>query len=244
MPATNTAPNAAKGGTAQSAPAIPFRAGVQPVELIDYQNTTTMSTSAQNLPVYNVTPDVWQRGFWILTQLAYPSNAVATLVATGDAPFNVWNSITFTDINQKPILGGATFSGYDLMCVQKFGGYVNVGDPRASSEYSFPLTSTPTSGQFALYLPLEVATRTGLGSLENKSTASTFKLQLVLETIANVFSTAPTNPPVVTTRITSDSYFSTKVPGTSPAPPASGATQYWVKGAYTLSSGSDRKSVV
>jgi hypothetical protein len=243
--ATATAPAPAGQAQKQAAPPIPFRVGVQPGELVDYSNTTTMTTSAQNLPVYNVTPNVWQRGFWILTQLSYPSNAVATLVlqtaapyAGQNFPFTVWNTITFTDINSKAIVGGATFSGYDLHVCNKYFGYLNQGDARASATYSAALTSTPTTAQFALYLPLEVATRTGLGSLENKSTASTFKLQLTLESETNIFSTGPTNPPVVTTRITSDSYFSAKVPGTASAPPAAGATQYLIKGSYPALSGS------
>jgi len=247
MLSTATAPAQApaQGGQKQEAPPIPFRVGVQPAELVDYSNTTTMTTSAQNLPVYNVTPNVWQRGFWILTQIAFPSNAVATLVlqtaapfAGQNYPFSCWNTITFSDINSKAIVGGATFSGYDLYVAQKYFGYVNQGDARASVTYNATLTGTPTAHQFALYLPLEVATRNGLGALENKSTASTFKLQLTLESSTNLFSTGPTNAPVVTTRITSDSYFSSKVAGTSPAPPAAGATQYLIKGSYPALSGS------
>ena len=229
----------------QAAPAIPFRVGVQPGELVDYSNTTTMTTSAQNLPVYNVTPNVWQRGFWILTQAAFPSNVVATLVlqtaspyAGQNYPFSLWNTITFSDINSKAIVGGATFSGYDLHVCNKYFGFINMGDARASVTYNATLTGTPTAHQFALYLPLEVATRTGLGSLENKSTASTFKLQMTLESSTNIFSTLPTNPAVITTRITSDSYFSAKVPGTASAPPAAGTTQYLIKGSYNGLSGS------
>jgi len=239
------APAPAKPQAAQ-APAIPFRVGVQPAELVDYSNTTTLQAgNAQNLPVYNVTPNVWQRGFWILCQANFPSNVVATLVlqtaapyAGQNYPFSYYNTITFSDINSKAIVGGATFSGYDLHVANKYFGYVNMGDARASVTYNATLTGTPANHQFALYLPLEVATRTGIGSLENKSTASTFKLQLTLEAQTNLFSTPPTNPAVVTTRITSDSYFSTKVPGTASAPPAAGATQYIIKGSYPGMAGS------
>lgn len=243
--ATASASAGAQAGQQQAAPAIPFRVGVQPAELVDFSNTTTMTTSAQNLPIYNVTPNVWQRGFWILSQVAFPSNVVATLVlqtaapyAGQNYPFSLWNTIQFTDINSKPIVGGATFSGYDLHVCNKYFGFLNMGDSRAAPGYNATLTGTPTAHQFALYLPLEVVTRTGLGALENKSTASTFKLQLTLESTTNIFSTGPTNPPVVTTRITSDSYFSAKVPGTASAPPAAGATQYLIKGAYAGMNGS------
>ena len=231
-------------GAKQAAPPIPFRVGVQPAELVDYSNTTTMTTSAQNLPVYNVTPNVWQRGFWILTQVSMV-NVTATLVlqtaspfAGQNFPFSLWNTITFSDINSKAIVGGATFSGYDLHVCNKYFGYLNMGDSRAAPGYLATLTSTPTAFQFALYLPLEVATRTGIGALENKSTASTFKLQLTLESTTNIFSTGPSGATTVTTRITSDSYFSSKVAGTASAPPAAGATQYLIKGSYPALAGS------
>src|ERR1700685_1664010 len=137
MPAAPAA--TAPAGQKTAPPPVPFPAGVQPGGLVDYSNTTTMTANAQNLPVYNVTPNVWQRGFWILTQVAFPSNVVASLVlqtaapyAGQNYPFTVWNTITFSDINSKAIVGGATFSGYDLYVANKYFGYVNQGDARAS----------------------------------------------------------------------------------------------------------------
>jgi hypothetical protein len=242
MAATATAP--AKG-TAQPAPAVPFRAGVQPNELLDYQNTTTMTTSAQNLPLYTVKPNSWLKGFWIDTSIAYTSNVVATLVLQTaapyvgqNAPFTIWNTITFSDISNLTRVGGATFSGWDLYICGKYFGYTQQGDAKADPTYSFALTSTPTTAHFTLYLPVEVAGRSGLGVLKNTSSQSALSVQLTLESTTNIFSTPPTNPPVITTKIFSDGYFSIQVPGTAGAPPAAGATQYLLKGAYPLGAGS------
>jgi hypothetical protein len=239
----------AKPGQGQAAaaavPSIPFRAGVQPNELIDYNNVTTQTTSAQNLPLYTVKPNSWQKGFWIETSISYPSNAVATLVLQTaspfvgqNAPFTFWNTVTFSDISNLTRVGGATFSGWDLAMCGKYFGYTQQGDPRADPEYSFPLTGTPTGAYFALYLPVEVASRTALGSLKNTSSQSALSIQLTLESSTNIFSTGPTNPAVVTTKISSEGYFSIKVPGTAGAPPAPGATQYILKGSYPVGAGS------
>ena len=240
-PQTATPPAA----QAQQAPTIPFRAGVQPNELLDYQNTTTMASSVQNLPLYTIKPNSWLRGLWIETTVTYPSNAVATLVLQTaapyvgqNAPFSFWNTITFSDISNLTRVGGATFSGWDLYIADKYFGYTAQSDPRQDPNYSFPLTSTPTGAHFVLYLPIEVAGRSGLGVLKNTSSQSALSVQLTLEAESNIFSTPPTNPPSVVTKIFSDGYFSIKVPGSAGAPPAPGATQYILKGAYPLGAGS------
>lgn len=237
--ATATAP-----AGAAAAPAIPFRAGVQPNELLDYQNTTVMSAGAQNLPLYTIKPNSWLKGLWIDTALTYTANVVATLVLQAaspfvgqNAPFTIWNTITFSDISNLTRVGGATFSGWDLYIAGKYFGYTQQGDARADPTYSFPLTSTPTAAHFTLYLPIEVASRSGLGALKNTSSQSALSVQLTLESEVNIFSTGPTNPPTVTTKIFSDGYFSIQVPGTAGAPPAAGATQYILKGSYPLGAG-------
>src|SRR6185437_14095810 len=134
----------------------------------------------------------------------YPSNAVATIAFKQDGPFNVINTISFTDTQQRFIFGPC--GGFDLYCVNLLGGYFFQNDPKASAAYSAPLTSTPTGFQFALYLPLEIDARDGLGSLENKNQASTFNLNVTVETSTNVYTTPPTNPASVQFTFTSDSY--------------------------------------
>lgn len=246
MAATATAPaSSSKAGTAQAQPSIPFRAGVQPNELLDYQNTTTMTGSAQNLPLYTIKPNSWLKGLWIDCSIAYTSNVVATLVLQTaspyvgqNAPFTIYNTITFSDISNLTRVGGATFSGWDLYIAGKYFGYTQQGDARADPTYSFALTSTPTSAHFTLYLPVEVAGRSALGSLKNTSSQSALSVQFTLESEVNIFSTGPTNPPVITTKVFSDGYFSIQVPGTAGSPPAAGATQYILKGSYPLGAGS------
>jgi hypothetical protein len=202
----------------------------------------TLGTGTQTLPVYHPTADSFQRGVWIQATLAYPSNVVATLVQKQDAPFNVINTISLTDTQQRFIFGPV--GGIDLYYVNLLGGYFFANDPKASAAYSNPLTSTPTGAAFSLYLPLEIDMRDGLGSLENKNQASTFNVNVTVETAANVFGTPPTNAATVQFTFTSDSYLqpaATDAQGNALAqsPQALGTTQFWAKSNFQLNAGSN-----
>jgi len=241
--ATATAP--AHAGNKQQAPAapLPFRAGTQPSDVQDFQPpAVTLSTSTQTLPPYHPTPNSFIRGVWIQVSATYPSNAVATIAFQGDGPFNVLNTVSLTDTQQRFIVG--PINGFDLMCINLFGGYQFMNDPRASAAFSAPLTSTPTGFSFALYIPLEITSRDGLGSLVNKSTASQLNVNVTLETNGNVFATPPTNPAVVTVTFSCDGYLQ---PAAADAqgnplaqnPQAIGTTQFWAKSSYNASAGSN-----
>lgn len=235
------APTAAK-----AAPPAPlnFRVGTQPSDIQDYVATaTTLGTGTSLLsPPYHPTADSFQRGVWLQVNMSYPSNVVATLAFKADGPWNVLNTISFTDTQQRFIVG--PIGGFDLYAINLLGGYFFQNDPKQSAGYNVPLTSTPLTGVFSLYLPLEVESRDALGVLENKSTASTFNVNVTLETNANVFATAPTNAAVVTVTFTSDSYLQPAAADAqgnplSQAPTALGTTQFWQKSSYNAAAGSN-----
>jgi len=193
-----------------------------------------MSGSQTPFPVYKPTPNNWLSKIWLQVNVAYPSNAVATLVQTDSGIFGVFAQVIFADSNQKPIL---QLSGYQLKCLNKYGGFFNVGDPCADATYSNPLTSTPTAASFNLVIPVEVASRDCLGTLQNASGDSPFVVTVTLATEASVFSTTPTNAPTVRLRITEDGY-TNPVSGVSPSPQAKGTTLYSIVGNYNLNAGS------
>ena len=238
----------ASGAQAQAAPppSRPFRAGTIRTLLQDgYQQAVTMSTSTQTLAQYSPTPNAYLRGLWVQAVMATASNA-ATVAFQADAPWIVYQSITFADANQKPIVGPV--NGYQLMVVNKYGGYQYNDDPRASAIYS---ATTGVGGglggsfTFVLYVPLEVDARDGLGSLQNKSASSAFQLILTVNTTANTYSTAPTNPGTLTTTVLEDGYLqpkSTDATGNplSQAPAQLGTTQYWTAGTYNALNGSQQ----
>jgi len=238
------APAGKGAGAAPAAPQpLPWRAGTQPSDIQDFQPpAVTLGANTQQLPVYHPTADSFQRGVWIQAVGTYPSNAVATIAFKQDGPFNVINTISFTDTQQRFIFGPC--GGFDLYCVNLLGGYFFQNDPKASAAYSAPLTSTPTGFQFALYLPLEIDARDGLGSLENKNQASTFNLNVTVETSTNVYTTPPTNPASVQFTFTSDSYLqpaATDAQGNplAQSPQALGTTQFWNKSNFQINSGNN-----
>jgi hypothetical protein len=213
---------------------------VQPLENLDsYDNTLTMSGSQTPFPVYKPTPNNWLSKIWLQVNVAYPANAVATLVQTDSGIFGVFAQVIFADSNQKPIL---QLTGYQLAMLNKHGGFFNVGDPRADATYSNALTSTPTVASFNLVIPVEIASRDCLGTLQNASGDSPFVVTVTLATQASVFSTGPTNPPTVRVRITEDG-FTNPVSGVSPAPQAKGTTLYSIVGSYNLNAGAQTPQI-
>jgi hypothetical protein len=218
----------------QAAPAPPdqpFRVGVFTTEDNDYDQTLTMTAALQQYPTYTVTPNGWSRGFWFLITAATAGNAATTAFAA-DAPANAVFQIKLTDVGGREIFG--PLGGYDWLTVVKLGAYQNIGDPRADPVFSVTAGAGGTGGSFTmcLYLPLEVVQRDALGAVENKSSSSTFKIYVTLNTGASVYTTAPTTLPPVRIRILSDGYTE---PDTLDAmgrplaqgPPAAGSVQYW-----------------
>lgn len=245
----NATPGAAGAtGTAPAqAPVVsrPFRAGTFRTFVQDgYQQSVTMSAATQTLPQYSPTPNAYIRGLWLQLVMVTASNA-ATVAFQPDAPPIVLQSVVFADANQKPIVG--PLNGYQLLVVNKFGGYQFQDDPRASVVFNATAGGGGTGGSFTiiLYVPLEVVARDTLGALQNKSASSAFQLLLTVNTIAATYSTAPTNPGVLTCTILEDGWVQPKGTDSSGnplqgAPPQLGTTQYWTVGTYNGLNGSQQ----
>jgi hypothetical protein len=246
MPATAT-PSASGSAPAQNQapPQRPFRAGTIRTLVQDgYQQSVTLSTSTQTLLQYTPTPNAYLRGLWLQTVCTAAGNS-ATVAFNGDSPWIVFQSVTFADANQKPIVG--PLNGYQLMVANKYGGYQYNDDPRASAVYSTTTGSGASGGSFTfiLYVPLEVDSRDTLGSLQNKSASSAFQLLLTANTLSAVYSTAPTAAPSVQVTVLEDGYLQPKPSDAvgnplAQAPPQLGSTQYWTLGTYNALNGSQQ----
>lgn len=236
-----TAP--AKG---QAAPPMrPFRAGTIRTLVQDgYQVSQAIGATTTTLLQYSPTPNAYLRGLWIQAVCITSANA-ATVAFQGDGPWIAYQQIVFADANQKPIVG--PLNGYQLMVVNKFGGYFNNGDPRANSVTSITTGAGGTGGSFTfvLYVPLEIAQRDALGALQNKSASSAFQLLLTVNTTANIYSTAPTTPGTLVTTVLEDGWLQPKATDSTgnplaQAPPQLGTTQYWTVGTYNALNGSQQ----
>lgn len=231
MATTTAAP--AKPGTTQQAPQLqPFRAGTQPtVAATGYNQTLTMTTATQQFPQWQIPPSNILRCIY-LEVVGTTSGNTASVAFEGDAPFNALQTINFADAGGTSIVG--SFDGYTLAMIQKYGGYVNNGDPRANAQYSAKTGSGATGGSFSyvVRIPVEVVSRTAIGSLQNQSTNSPFTLQLTLNSSGNVYSTAPTSEPSVTVTGWVGGYWQGSNSAASPTPKAYGTTSYWNRASY------------
>lgn len=241
MPANPPAQQGAPQG-GKAAPVVapwPFPVGVLDTQnASDYDQTKTMSTGAVQFPDVQVQPDGWTRGIWFDVNAVATSNT-NTVTFNGDAaagtgaPFSMINTVLFKDTGGEQIFG--PFNGYDWMTTNKFGGYFEVGDPRADYNYSTTTGSATNSGSahFSLYLPLEISAADSLGAVENRSENSIYRVSLTLEQSSIVYGQAPLNLPAVEIKTTQDSYTepvaAVALSGrpVSQAPPSPGTLQYW-----------------
>ena len=236
------AQQAPNGRARQAAPAArPFRAGVQSMEDPQYDNTRTFNANTQDFPDFQLNGDGFLRKVWIHVQCTTSGNG-ATVTFAQNGPWNAIDTVQFLDTAQRPIFG--PFDGYTMMIINKWGGYFNQNDPRASVIYSAITGAGGTGGSFTfmLVIPLELVQRDGLGSLVNKNTAVPFKVKLRLAASATPYGTAPTTPGSVRVRMIQDNWWEPersdpKGHPLSPTPPQVNTTQFWNSNSYALNAG-------
>lgn len=240
-PAQPAATNGGKNGERQVV-VRPFIAGSRSVDEPDYDETETLSTSSVRLESYNISPNGYLSGIWLLVE-ATGDNTSADVALAEDGPFNVFQNVNLQDTNSQPIVG--PMDGYDLYILNKYGGYWFSDDAKQSPIFSTTEGTGATAGSFtfALFVPLEIVRRDALGSQPNKSGSSQFSLVLSLAPESDVFDTVTDNGVSVRCRATllgwqdPDSNDSRGNP-TAQDPPAVQTTSYWHKQTYNALSGS------
>jgi len=220
----------------------PFVAGTRDVDKSTYDESKALTSSTQDLRTYECDPNGFLRGAYLLVE-ATAGTSTAALSIHGNAPFNVFDTITFNDTNNKPIVG--PMGGYDLYVANKYGGYAFCDDAKESPVYSAPVTASGNgSGNFTfvLRLPVEIVRRDGLGSLPNKSSSATFDISLRLAALATVLGAGQTGL-TVRTRIQQYGWMDPNAADlkgnpVNQNPPGVQTTQYWAVQTYTMASGS------
>lgn len=227
----------------KKAPVIrrPFVAGTRRVDKSTYDESRVLNASTQDLRTYECDPNGFLGGAYLLVTCVTAANAAAVTFAA-NGPFNVIDTITFNDTNNKPLLG--PMSGWDLATAVKYGGYSFQDDPKLSPVYSATTGGGATGGSFTfvLLVPIEIVHRDALGSLPNKSSSATFDISIRLAASATPYGVAPTTPGTVRVRIQQYGWMdpnSTDMKGNDVAqnPPGVQTTQYWAKQTYALNSG-------
>lgn len=239
-----TAPTMPQQQGKGKAPVIrrPFVAGTRRVDKSTYDESKVLNASTQDLRTYECDPNGFLRGGYLLVTCVTAANAAA-VTFSANGPFNVIDTITFNDTNNKPLLGPMT--GWDLMVAVKYGGYGFQDDPKLSPVYSATTGAGATGGSFTfvLLLPIEIVARDGLGSLPNKSSSATFDVSIRLSASTAPYTVAPTTPGTVRVRIQQFGWMdpnATDMKGNQVAqnPPGVQTTQYWSKQTYAVNAGS------
>jgi hypothetical protein len=239
------APAKGKGGKGQPQQVVtarPFVTGTRTLESEVYTQTVTQTTGTQALTPYEFQVDGYLAGAIIRVQATTAGNA-ATTAFNADGPFNGLQSVIVEDIGGKQILG--PLDGWKLYVLNRFGGFVYNADAKANGVYTVTTGSGATGGSYTytLRVPIQVRRRDAMGALPNRNASATFKLKLTINTIAAVYSTAPTNAPSINVKVQQHGWATSdnrdyKGNGVSPTPNGVGSLLYTDVETIQLSSGS------
>lgn len=125
----------------------------------------------------------------------------AAVAWKNDAPFSVLQNISFLSANGDSLV--TPIDGFTLYALNKYGAFASgTVDPVADPGFSQVAGSGATAGSahFNIRIPVEVDSRDAFCALQNMAANQSFLLQMSLNSIAGLYSVAPTNAPTVTIR--------------------------------------------
>lgn len=210
----------------------PFPVGVYESGTQDYDSTLVQTAAPQQFPLWNVSPTGWLRGLWVDFTLTTAANAAA-VAFVADPTAGGWNGIqkvVVYDLGGEVVL---SLLGYEWLVMNKFGGYFEVGDPRADITFSQTTGAVGAGGSehILMYLPFEAVARDGLGTVQNESKPG-WRVEIWLDSSTQTYSVAPTTLGSMRVRGFPDSYTepAAAAPNGRPfaqTPPLPGSLQYW-----------------
>jgi hypothetical protein len=234
-----TAQKPQQGAQKAAPPPQQFRVGVYDTDTPDIDVTLVSTAAAQKLGTFKISPNGWLADIDCLFQLTgYTAGSFA-----GDQPFSGVQKVTFRDVGNREIFGPLT--GYEWLATNKWGGYYAAQpDPRNPSA---GFQANATQAQFSLIIPLEVVIRDTLGEIENKSSSSSYTLEIYIDSTANTGTVTGS----ITWRMRANliGYTEPEMADSygrplSQAPPAAGTVQYWTSEIYNSPAGQGRYNQV
>jgi hypothetical protein len=157
----------------------------------------------------------------------------ATVALHEDAPYNALSNLLVQDVNSTPVYG--PLDGFSAYCADRYLGIRGPLDPRlvpgGYTQFTTGAGATAGSGRFTIRIPIEAIARTGLGSLANANSSTTYKLRGTLNSLANIFTTVPNGTVVFRVKATLEAW---SVPAAQDwrgraqeqVPPGNGTTAY------------------
>ena len=238
--------NPPQQGKAAAPRPYPFPVGVYESGTQDQDVTVTQLATPVQFPIWNISPTGWMRGIWFDFAMTTAANA-ATVVFNADPTaggFGGIQKVILYDLGGEVVL---SLLGYEWLVMNKFGGYFEIGDPRA--DLTFSQTAGVGGGlggsfHYLFYLPLEAVARDGLGTVQNESKPG-WKIEVWLDSSAQTYSTPPTTLGNCRLRGYVDSYTepAAAAPNGRPfsqTPPLPGTLQYWKSENTPLAAGSSK----
>lgn len=204
---SGTAPQAnGQAPSNQPAPAlIPFtRAARKKSRLIGQIGPINLTAAQQQVAPVQVPANGYLRKI-ILDISGITAGNAANVAFANDAPWSILQGVSLAAANGDSLIN--PLDGFALTMVTKYGCFSGeVKDPCADPVF-FRTTGAGGAGgsfHFQLEIPVEIDARDALGALPNMAANQSFLLQMFLNTIANIYTTAPTNPPAVTITMTAE----------------------------------------
>lgn len=225
---TQTQQPANAGTTPVAAQSAAFRANTQPtIKRPGVVLSTVVGAAPAPLPDTQIPPTTLLRCIYLEVTCVAATNA-ATVVFNADMPLGVFNTVNFHDAQGTSVVG--SFDSFTLAMAQKWFGFTNNSDVTTSAVYS--VTSGVGSGAGGSFtevfrIPVEVVSRTGVGSQINTDTQSPLVLSLSVNSLSAIYSTQPTNAPTVSVVISYGGYWNQSGnPNSFATPTAVGTLNY------------------
>ena len=194
-----------------------------------------------NIPAYG-----FLRGLWIEVILATGLANAATTYLT-DGFHCALSSITLQDTSGNPIYGPVVQGGSGTPAIsafiQKYGGYGAYMDPVEMGLYVEPSSWSHTAVNLVYwyYIPIELISRNGLGSITNLNAAAAYQLLMTVAPAGNITGTL-TDLPTYTVNTYFDAWSQPPAHDslgnqTTQRPPALNTTQFWTVANFPISAG-------
>lgn len=211
-------------GRAAPAPtaAIPFTgAAHEHVEPITTQ-VVTPGAAAQAIGPFDVPAYGYLRH--ILLEVSGSGGALGGGTIAADYPTNTFSSLSVLDVNGAPIFG--PLDGYATLWTNICSSNSFRQDPRLDPGFIGTINCN-----FVLRIPIEIARHSGLGALANQNAAASYKLNMTVNTLANLVTGGAPTAPALTIRAHLEAWSlpnATDLAGRPQAqvPPAHGTTMY------------------
>jgi len=163
---------------------IPFTAAAHRYREKIFTTTANLGTSQVDISP----PGGAIKSYGYMRRLRLEISSPATGTSTplqADAPWNILSQVSLTQPNGEEMFGGPTFSGFHAFLAARNGGVFLNDDPSTLPSF----LNSATTPRFILPIHFEMNAANGLGSLPNQDFSAPWKLQMTLNTQANVWQT-------------------------------------------------------